>query len=205
MPSLRNPRHEKFAFELAELELRGERGARAEAYKRAGFVPNPDNARRLANKRPVRERVQCLVAERLEYANIRLERVAIEVDRVGRANMRDFYRPEVDKDGKRTGRAELIPVFDLPHELAAAIKSVKLGDDGRVTYELHDRNQANFALLKFLGGVPEPEPTARVNIFNVLSIEDQRALADALEAFPEGPSIDGEGNPREPVPSGEAT
>jgi hypothetical protein len=79
----------------------------------------------------------------------------------------------------------LKPITDLPRELTAAIQEVEFDNEGRVAkLKLHDKNQANFTLLKYLGGLPEaPAAQNNVSVFNLLSIEDQRILADTLEAI----------------------
>jgi hypothetical protein len=162
---------EKFAQEFVELSLAGEKSPALEAYKRAGYPPAPANARRLSNRKEVRARIRERFKEALEYADVRPARIVVEIDRVGRANLRDYYTP----DGK------LIPIHDLPRELSAAIAYTTFDADGNpLQYHLYDKNQANFTLLKHLGGLPEQE-RREVNIFNVLSIDDQRALAEVLE------------------------
>lgn len=190
MAALENPKHEAFAREVAEGKTL------LEAHKAAGYVPDAGNAKRLRKRNEVRERIRELVSEATEFANVRRVRVVLEVDRVGRANIRDFYEPVVGDDGKPerddqgrlTGRYRLRSLLELPRELTAAIQEVEFDDKGQpAKLKLHDKNQANFTLLKYLGGLPEPEVAQRnVSIFNILSIEDQRTLADALEALPGG-------------------
>jgi phage terminase small subunit len=190
MPALENVKHEAFALEYAEGRTL------LEAHKAAGYVPDAGNAKRLRKRPEVRARIQELRQEAAEFANVRRVRVVLEVDRVGRANMRDYYervvdakgQPERDECGRLTGRMRLRSILDLPRELTAAIQEVEFGDDGQpIKLKLHDRNQANFTLLKYLGGLPEaPAAQTHVSIFNALSVEDQRILADALEALPGG-------------------
>lgn len=182
MPALENVKHEAFALEVAEGRTL------LEAHKAAGYVPDAGNAKRLRKRPEVRSRIQELLNEAAEFRNVRRVRVVLEVDRVGRANMRDYYEPEIGEDGQPTRRMKLRSLLDMPRELTAAIQEVEFGDDGQpVKLKLHDRNQANFTLLKYLGGLPEPETAKQnVSIFNVLTFEDQRILADALEALPGG-------------------
>jgi len=162
---------EKFAQEFVELSLAGEKSPALEAYKRAGYPPAPANARRLSNRKEVRARIRERFKEALEYADVRAARIVVEIDRVGRANSQDYY----DQEGK------LIPIAALPRDLAAAIAYTSFDAEGKpLQYHLYDKNQANFTLLKHLGGLPEPE-RRDVNIFNMLSIDDQRALAEVLE------------------------
>lgn len=183
MGALENVKHEAFALEVAEGRTL------LEAHKGAGYVPDPGNAKRLRKRPEVRARIAELRQEAAEFANVRRVRVVLEVDRVGRANIRDFYEAEIDEEsGKPTGRARLKSILDLPRELSAAIQEVEFDDKGQPSkLKLHDKNQANFTLLKYLGGLPEaPAAQSNVSIFNLLAIEDQRHLADAIEALPGG-------------------
>jgi phage terminase small subunit len=205
MPALENVRHEAFALEIAEGRTL------LEAHKAAGYVPEPGNAKRLRKRPEVRDRIAELRREAAEFANVRRVRVVLEVDRVGRANIRDFYepvcgadgKPERDEHGQLTGRFKLRSILDLPRELSAAIQEVEFDDKGQpAKLKLHDKNQANFTLLKYLGGLPEaPAAQTHVSIFNQLSIEDQRVLADALEALPGGAGDAGGEAPGERSPA----
>jgi len=184
MGCLSKPQWEIYARELVEVELscmgenmEAQREAlRHRAYQRAGYAGNSNNARRLANHRIVKKRFRELFAEAMEYRDVRIHKVVIRIDRVGGANILDFY----DEHG------QLKPLAQMPRELTEAIKKVELDHNGRVVnIELHDKNQANFTLLKHLGGLREDRPpAANVNILSVLSVDDQRALAEALEALP---------------------
>jgi phage terminase small subunit len=189
MGALRNVNYEAFALAIAEGQTL------LEAHKAAGYAPDAGNAKRIRKRSEVAARIAELREEAAEFANVRRVRVVLEVDRVGRANMRDYYEREIDTEtGKPTGKLKLRSILDLPRDLTAAIQEVEFGDDGQpVKLKLHDRNQANFTLLKYLGGLPETErPTTHVSIFNQLSVEDQRHLADALEALAGGNAGAGE-------------
>lgn len=176
MGVLHNLQWEKFAAEYVELALAGSKSPAAEAYKRAGFTTGAANARRLSNRTLVRARIRERFREALEYADVRPARIVVEIDRVGRANQQDYRK----HDGG------LIPIHELPRELAAAIAYTSFDAEGNaLEYHLHDKNQANFTLLKHLGGLPEPE-RHDVNIFNLLSVEDQRVVVQALEALSGG-------------------
>ena len=71
MPILSNPRHERFAQELAN-------GVSAtEAYERAGFARNRVSAHRLKQKPNIRERVSELLKQR-EHINVQATAKAIE-------------------------------------------------------------------------------------------------------------------------------
>jgi hypothetical protein len=180
MGILVDPQHEIFARELVELQLACDKKARAKAYERAGFAPkNADsNGRRLANRADVKARVRALFVEAIAYRDIRPASIVVRIDRIGRANVADFY----EADGKT-----LKNITALPRELSEAIEQVKWTENGP-ELKLADKNQANFTLLKHFGGLPEPDgPRTQVNIFNALSVDDQAAVADLIEALPGGP------------------
>src|SRR4051794_13186792 len=117
MSALKDPQHEKFALELAELK------APVDAYKAAGYVPDRGNANRLARKPHIQTRVAELLNEAAEYANIRRVRVLVEIDRVGRANLADFYeKVSLGKDAAGTEKFEvrLKDITAMPRHLTAA-------------------------------------------------------------------------------------
>jgi phage terminase small subunit len=93
MGALRDAQWERFANELAELK------SPIEAYKRAGYAPDRGNANRLAKRAEVRARVRELLDEAAEFANIRRVRILVEIDRVGRANLTDFFEAERSVSG----------------------------------------------------------------------------------------------------------
>lgn len=196
MPALKDPQYEKFASELAELK------SPTEAYKLAGYAPHRGNANRLSKRPEVRARVSELLNEAAEYADIRRTRVLVEIDRIGRANLADFFeRVSLGKDdkGRELYEIRMRDITTLPRHLTAAIAGIEWDDAGRPKLKLHDKNQANFTLLKHLGGLPEPERNDVTNIFNLLSVEDQRVIVGALEALAGGQGSTGrtiEGQPQ---------
>jgi hypothetical protein len=192
MGALHNPAHEIFAREVVEALLSSDpnvrRNARKVGYERAGYPGNKHNARRLANSPVVKKRIKHLFEEAIAFRDVRLATVVMRIDRVGKANIRDFY----GDDGK------LKEIWALSPELSEAVKGVVRNLGGNVIgYEFWNKNEANFTLLKNLGGLPDtdddkPPQTGSNNIFNFfagLSVEDQRALADAIDALPAGPSV----------------
>jgi hypothetical protein len=200
------PQQEQFVRELVRLEMAVpfDRQARGNAYVLANYKPNPANARRLANTPAVKVRYAEIFAEECERCRIRPEAIVLRIDRVGRANIADFY--EFDP---KTQRLALKNIKDLPRELTEAIESIKYTEDGRAELKLIDKNQANFTLLKHFGGLPEPDgPRTQVNVFNALSIEDQAALADLIDALPRGRSeaaaiVPDSGGPSDAAPPAE--
>lgn len=182
MPYLANEKYELYCREWVNLRLAGEdeKSARVRAYVTAGFGVRgkssiESNARRFHNGGPIKRRCGELFREECAYRDITKAKLVLRVDRIGAANMRDYY----DRDGK------LIPVHKLRRDLAEAICEVKFDADGRPSYKLHDKNQANFTLLKLFDLVPEdetPKAGQTTNIFNAFSPEAQKVLLDILDA-----------------------
>ncbi len=179
----RDPQWRRMAEELAELKRP------IDAYKNAGYVPHRGNANRLARTAEVQAYRDELMDAAAEFAAVRRVTVVNRIDRVGRANVADFY----EADGVTLRNIKL-----LPRELTEALAGIDwaiVGEDGegnavrKPIVKVHDKNQANFVLLKYLGALPdEPATNNQTNIFNVLNVDDQRALAEALEALPGGPA-----------------
>lgn len=198
----RDPQWRRMAEELAELKKP------IDAYKAAGYAPHRGNATRLARQPEIRAYVEELMDEAAEFAGIRRVTVVNRIDRVGRANVADFY--EIAGD---TLTLQLKNIKELPRELTDALAGIEwqiVGEDtdGKpiraMVAKLLDKNQANFALLKYLGGLPDEPARTQVNIFSALSIDDQAALADLIEAFPAGPNRAGGETAGEHRPGGAA-
>ena len=172
MARLRNPRHEIFATEYA-----GGKNCQ-NAYRLAGFKPHRGNSRRLLRDPLVQARIAEISERAFELAELSLTRLLIEAGRIALANHAEFYGP----DG-----FTLRNIKELPHTLQSAFAGIKFTADGRPQLEVHDKNAALFTLIKHYGGLPEPDPgerTVNFNFFDQLSLDDQQALADALQALP---------------------
>lgn len=200
MGYLPNHKWEVFCRESVELELAGDKHATAKAYERAGYLPNPHNARRLRNRPLIKARREELFREACEYRTITATKLAIRLDRVGRANIADFF-----EDDGRT----LKNISTLPRELTAAIESIEFiadgeDDSGRPRFvpklKLRDATAANTTLLKHMGGLPEParDVPQTNNILNVLSIDDQQVFLGLIEAVTRGEGSSGHQDQGEP-------
>lgn len=192
MSYLPNHKWDMFAREVAELELAGDPKARAKAYERAGYLPSPHNARRLANKPVIKARIAEIFQEACAYRDITAVKLAVRIDRVGKGNIADLF----EDDGRTVKNIKL-----LPRELSEAIESIEFVDDGvdasgatryRSKIKMFDKNAANFTLLKHFGGLPEPAPppTQAVNNFNGLSIDDLQIIRELFEALSGGKKDD---------------
>lgn len=174
MPALSNPRWERFARAWVELAMSPEPtstidgGINGAAFTRAGFTPSIYNAGKLRKKRPVEDRINELMAEALEYSDVRIQRAAIQLDRIASASIRDF------RDGKKWKDLD-----KLEPRLADAIRKVEYHIDGSIArIELHDKVRALTILMKHLGGIPE-EQTGMQQQFNtqVIITDEQRVAA----------------------------
>ena len=188
--SLRNPRYERFAYGLAD-------GKPAyQAYIDAGFakVGAAQSASRLlkSQRAGIRERVIAILHEReqidaevtklaIERTAITKERVAVELGRIGFANMMDYMRVGPSGD----------PVLDftgLTREQAAALTEVTVDDyiDGRgenarevrkVKFKLGDKRAALMDIAKLFGWIVEKRENKIVNEFDGMTPRGGRGVA----------------------------
>jgi Terminase small subunit len=203
--ALRSLRPGAFALDNAKREayarLRAENVPQLEAYRQAGYPTAVDargtevhNAGRLERRPDIAARIRYLANEATEFLGVKRVHVVNRLDRIGRANLADFFEPLLDDHGNRVKDRRGRPCFALkditalPREITAALAGIEWDDDGQPKVKLHDQNQANIALLKYFGHIPDDDdrPQRTVNIFNVLSVDDQLALAAVLEALPAG-------------------
>lgn len=183
------------AREEAYCRLRSENKSQAQAWKEAGFPVSidahgeqADNASRLERRPIIRARIAYLNQEATDFLALRRIHVINRLDRVGRANLADYLEAVVDHRGNV--ELKLRDITKLPRELTEAIAGIEYDGDGRPKLKLWNKNEANIALLKYFGDIPDdddrPDRGTTVNIFNALSAEDQLALAAVLEALPAG-------------------
>jgi len=160
MPTLANPKHERFAQALADGK------SQFEAHGIAGYKAHRGNASSLAQDKSIVERVAEILAERehvqaeglklaIEQTGITKARVLEEYAKLGFANMLDYMRVGHDGD----------PVLDfsaLTRDQAAALVEVTVEDfkDGRgedardvrrVKFKLGDKKGALDSIAKHLG------------------------------------------------------
>ena len=189
--SLPNPRYERFAQGLAD-------GKPAyQAYIDAGFAKAgaAQSASRLlkSQRAGIGERVAEILQERnriraestklaIERSGITRERVAVELGRVGFANMMDYMRIGPSGD----------PVLDwsnLTREQAAALTEVTVDDyvDGRgenardvrkVKFKLGDKRGALMDIAKLFGWIIDKRETKVVDEFDNMTDEQVEAWLD---------------------------
>lgn len=194
MPACADLRHERFARELVEQLLRvpPAKQPQLEAYRLAGFAPHRGNCYRLTRRPDVAARIDELMAEAREYLDLRIIKALVKVGRVADALVPAYYEAVAD------GTLRVRDPTALPAMMQDAIADIELDQDGRpLRVKLHDKMTALAILLKHFGGLPdETSPKTEVNIYNALTsltVEDQRALASALEALGHGEAAAGAG------------
>jgi phage terminase small subunit len=174
MPVLQNPKHEKFAQELAKGQHAGK------AYALAGYKPSDANASKLAKK--VRHRVLEITTKAAEKTGITVERILNELAKIGFANMQDYMRIGADGD----------PYTDfskLTRDQAAAVQEITVEDfkEGRgenardvrrVRFKLHDKRAALVDMGKHLGMFIERHEHGGVGEFQRLT--DQELYEQAI-------------------------
>lgn len=151
MPVLSNPKHERFAQELAK-------GATAEAaYAKAGYAASRKNAQRLRTNEGVQSRVEQILSQAAEKAGVTVERIADELVKIGFADIRKAVRwgdgvVVKDDDGTEhiVSDVSLIASDQIDDATACAISEVSKTKDG-VKIKFHDKLSALEKLGKFVG------------------------------------------------------
>jgi len=149
MPILKNPKHERFAQELAKGK------SASDAYVAAGYKPKRQNASRLMTKDDIQIRVAEIQKRGADRAEITVENVLRELAKIGFSNMQDYMRSNPDGD----------PYLDfsaLTRDQAAALQEVTVedfrggrGEDARdvrrVKFKLADKRAALVEIGRHLG------------------------------------------------------
>lgn len=197
MPILSNPKHERFAQEMAKGK------SASEAYELAGFRPNSGNAATLKATQSISKRIgeilkreQVVEAKATELAAERLsitkERVLAELAKIGFANMADYMKAGPGGD----------PYLDfstLTRDQAAALSEVTVEDfkDGRgedarevrrVKFKLHDKKGALVDIGRELGMFVNRTEVGGPGDFERLSDADleERLTREAADIFEVG-------------------
>lgn len=159
MSVLDNPKHERFAQELAKGKTA------TEAYVLVGYKNNDGNASKLAAK--VQGRVKEITGKAADKAGVTIERVLSELALIGFSNMQDYMRAGPQGD-------PYLDFSNLTREQAAALVEVTVEDfkDGRgeeardvrrVKFKLADKRAALVDMGKHLGMFVEKHEIAGKN------------------------------------------
>lgn len=157
MPILPNPRHERFAQEIAK----GERVSKA--YITAGFAPSKQHAQRLASQVHLRDRVEEIIAAAAKRAEITAERVMREYARIGFSDIRNAVNwnaittetGEEDEEGvPKTvtyNEVALVGSDEIDFDTARAIAEISQTKDGALKVKFHDKKGALDSMARALG------------------------------------------------------
>jgi len=119
-----------------------------QAMEIAGYKSNPSNGRRLACSLEVRERLSALFAQERNLIQAEVMRARRERDCIAYSNISNYFEPVLEH-GKPTGRVRVKDFTKLPHEVAAAIQSIKPTKLGW-EIKLYDKDAALRAIEKRL-------------------------------------------------------
>ncbi len=182
MAILKNARHELFAQNLAKGM------SAAEAYEKAGYKPNDQNAARLTRNEEVRTRVAELMAPAVEATEATVERVLKEMVRLA------FYDMTAILDSTNGWIAMKDP-RELPEDLRRAIvgiKPVQVGDELQYECKFADKQRALDSLARYLQMFKDTLVVE--NVFRVVQemTDDEldRRLAELERALREAKTLD---------------
>lgn len=159
MPVLGNPRHERFAQELAKGETADE------AYQSAGYTPDRGNASRLTANDSIQGRVREILDRGAERAAITEEMVLRELAKIGFSDIRKAIKwnghlitEEDQPDGGDVlvvktivnNHVALIDSDDLDDATAAAISKISQNATGGISLQMHDKRAALVDIGKHL-------------------------------------------------------
>jgi phage terminase small subunit len=149
LPALSNPKHERFAQELAKGKTADE------AYQEAGYKANRGNAATLKAKQNIQDRVTEILNRAATRVEITQARVLEELAKIGFSNMLDYTAITSDGD-------PYVDLSKMSRDQAAAVQQIVVEDykDGRgedardvrkVTFKLADKRAALVDIGKHLG------------------------------------------------------
>jgi hypothetical protein len=195
MPRLKNAVHESLCRDVAG-------GMSREAAWRAhGFGSR--NSTRFFNRPKIAGRVKELQAEFNEGAKLQLAYLQESLLLLSKADPGNYF-----EKAPHSSRLRVKDITSLPPEVRACISDVMIGKDGIVNIKLHDKVKILEALARTIVG-PDVSVATQLNVnlgarldaaIGRFSPEDQRVLADALEALSgdsdgtgDRPATDGDG------------
>ena len=149
MPALANPKHERFAQELAKGKTADE------AYRLAGYKASRSAASRLSANVNISTRVKEILERAATRVEITQAKVLEELAKIGFSNMLDYMAIRADGD-------PYVALANMSREQAAAVQQIVVEDykDGRgedardvrkITFKLADKRAALVDIGKHLG------------------------------------------------------
>lgn len=165
MALLKNPRHERFAQEIASGK------SATQAYAAAGFESHRQNAARLRSNDDIKARVEQILSQAALRVEITQARVLAEMGKIGFADIRravTWYSQTtvavIDADADVNAlidegeirhavqnQVELKSSDDLDDDTAAAIREVSMTDKGSLSIKFHDKRGALADIGRVLG------------------------------------------------------
>ncbi len=157
MPVLSNPRHERFAQELAKGKTA------TQAYIEAGYEPNRHNAARLNTNEHIADRVQEILKAGAARAEVTVERVVREWARIGFSDIRNAVNwhalttelAEEDEDGtpktQTVNEVALVGSDEIDFDTARAIAEISQTKEGALKVKFHDKKGALDSIARHLG------------------------------------------------------
>ncbi len=151
MPVLKNPKHERFAQELAK-------GKTAEeAYRQAGYAPSLKNAQRLKSFEGIRSRTEEILNKSATKAGITIDKITKELAKIGFSDIRKSVKwgselslYNESGDLHIINGVALIDSDKIDDETAGAISEISQTKDG-MKIKFHDKRAALVDLGKHLG------------------------------------------------------
>lgn len=194
MPALKNPKHERFAQELAKGK------SAVEAHKLAGYSENRGNAATLKQNKAILKRVEELLNRRneidikatqkaVEKLAITKEAVLAELVKIGFYDVRKAVKwgdaiAVEDKDGNHviTNGIALVPSDQMDPDTAAAISSVETTPSGAVRIKFYDKKSALVDIGKHLGMFVERREIGGPGDFDSMTEDELRRQIEEDEA-----------------------
>lgn len=202
MPVLKNPKHERFAQELAN-------GVSAPiAYVTAGFKANEGNSRRLRSNEAILKRIEAILSERehihskaiekaVEVTGISIGRVLTELAKIGFSDIRQAVKwgdgiSVVNDEGQPTisNGIALVGSDKISDDTAAAISEVAQTREG-LRVKFHDKRAALVDIGRHLGMFKDKVELSGPNGGPIRSITSEMTPQEAAEAYAR--TIDGDG------------
>lgn len=187
MGVLKNPRHEKFAQQLAK------GGSQHAAYAAAGFTGNRSAASTMAQKTDVIARVSELMtridereeistATALEKAKVTKLAIIEELKLIGFARMDMFFSltsesdPYIDQTKLQEAEANWAAVKEIVVDEYTEGRGEDARDIKRIRFTLHDKKGALLELAKMHGMIAPPTLNQQNNQINVYMTDKQLGL-----------------------------
>lgn len=201
MPSLDDPRHEKFALAVADGY------SQQRAFHLAGYGPSSNDYLLLAKRPEVIARVRELFEAKLALAGVTADRTKHELARIAYVDVRRLF----DENG------DLLPVHKLDDDTAAAISSIKVETQYRgkgdaavpvtvLNYKFAPKMDALGLLAKHFKIVGDADDEGVNNLANALAGRlnaAQRRTGQPIEDIEDATIIEPEEPPALPPPADE--